>query len=78
LLSYKKDSIQVRLEEGKKPTTNRLRIQRVQQNAIVPRKGSGMVAGHHIYALKDGNIPAERQMLLETGIAIGLPRGTYG
>ena len=37
-----------------------------------------MAAGHDIYALKNGSIPAQRQMLVETGIAIGLPKGTYG
>jgi len=37
-----------------------------------------MAAGHDIYAVKDGTIPAQRQMLVDTGIAIGLPRGTYG
>jgi len=36
-----------------------------------------MAAGHDIYALKDGTIPVQRQMLVDTGIAIGLPRGTY-
>jgi len=36
-----------------------------------------MAAGHDIYTLKDGTIPAQRQMLVDTGIAIGLPRGTY-
>ena len=37
-----------------------------------------MAAGHDIYALKDGTIPAQRQMLVDIRIAIGLPRGTYG
>ena len=37
-----------------------------------------MVAGHDIYALKNCTIPAQRQMLVETGIVIGLPKGTYG
>jgi len=37
-----------------------------------------MAAGHDIYALKDGTIQAQRQMLVDTRIAIGLPRGTYG
>jgi len=37
-----------------------------------------MAAGHDIYALKDGTIPAQREMLVDRGIAIGLPRGTYG
>jgi len=64
--------------EGKKRITNRLRIKRLQQNAIVPTKGSRMAAGYDIYPVKDGTIPAQRQMLVDTGIAIGLPRGTYG
>jgi len=37
-----------------------------------------MAAGNDIYALKDGIIPAQRQMLVDTVIGIGLPRGTYG
>jgi len=37
-----------------------------------------MAVGHDNSTLKDGTIPAQRQMLVETGIAIGLPRGTYG
>jgi len=37
-----------------------------------------MVAGHEIYGLKNGTISAQRQMLVDTGIAIGLCRVTYG
>ena len=37
-----------------------------------------MAAGHDKYVLKNGTIPVQRQMLVETGIAIGLPKGTYG
>ena len=77
-LCLRKDRILVSLVEGKKRITNRLRIKSLQRNAIVPTKGSRMAAGHDIYALKSGTIPAQRQMLVDTGIAIGLPRGTYG
>jgi len=77
-LCHRKDRTQVSLVEGKKRITNRLRIKRLQRNAIVLTKGSRMAAAHDIYALKDGTIPAQRQMLVDTGIAIGLPRGTYG
>jgi len=50
----------------------------MQQNARVPTKGFRMAAGHDIDAVKDGTIPAQRQMSVDTGIAIRLPRGTYG
>jgi len=58
--------------------TNGLRVKRLQQQATIPTKGSRMAAGYDIYALKDRTIPAQRQMFVDTGIAIGLPRGTYG
>ena len=47
-------------------------------NARVPTKGSRFAAGHDIYALKDGLVQACEQALVGTGIAIGLPEGTYG
>ena len=77
-LCHKKDRIQVSLVEGKKRTRNQLRVKRLQQNAIVPTKGSRMAAGHYSYALKDCTIPAQRLMLVDTGIGIGLPKGIYG
>jgi len=77
-LCHKKDRIEVSLVERTKWITNRHRVKRLQQNSIVPTKGSRITAGHDIYALKDGTIPAQREMLVHTGIAIGLPRGTYG
>ena len=58
--------------------TNRLRIKKLSQQAITPTKGSRLVAGYDIYALKNVTILAERPMLVETGKAIGLPKGTYG
>jgi len=75
-LCHSKDQIQDSLMEGQKPTKNRLRIKRLQQNAIIPTKGSRMAARHDIQALMDGTIPAQRQMLLDTGIAIRLPKRT--
>jgi len=49
---HRKDRIHISLVEGKKRTTNRLRIKRLQQNVIIPTKGSRMAAGHDIYAPK--------------------------
>jgi len=77
-LCHAKYRIQVRIVEGKKMTINRVRIKRLQEHMIIPTKGSRMAAGHDIYALEDGTIPAQRQMLVDTRIAIGFPKGTYG
>ena len=53
-----------------------LRIKRLSKDAKMPTKGSRMVAGHDIYTLEDGIIPAKGEVLVRTGIAIGLPKGT--
>jgi len=66
------------LGNEKNRSTNRLIVKILQHNAIVPTKGSRMAAGHDIYALNDGTTPAQRQILVDTAFAIGLPRGTYG
>ena len=75
---HRRDRIQVGLVKRKVRTSNRLRIKKLSQQPIIPTKGSRMAAGHDIYALKNGTFAAPRQMLVETGIAIGLPKGTYG
>jgi len=45
---------------------------------IIPTKGSRFAACHDIYALTDGLVPAKGPTIVETGIAIGFPEGTYG
>jgi len=55
-----------------------LRIMKLSDKGIVPTKGSRFTASHDIYAVTDGLVPAKGQTIVETGIAIGLPEGTYG
>ena len=51
---------------------------KLSDKAIIPTKGSEFAAGHDIYALTDDLVPARGRAIVETGIAIGLPEGTYG
>ena len=46
--------------------------------ARIPTKGSSQAAGHDLYAQEIQSIPATGQGIIGTGIAIGLPPGTYG
>jgi len=62
--------------ERHEPTS--LRIMKLSDKAIIPTKGLRFPASHDIYALTDGLVPAKGQTIVETGIAIGLPEGTYG
>ena len=75
---HRKDTIQTSLVRKKTAASNRLRIKRLSKDAKMPKKGSQMAAGHDIYALEEGSIPAKGRALVGTGIAIGLPKGTYG
>ena len=43
----------------------------------MPTKVSRMAAGHDLYAMEDVLIPANGQTQLDTGLAVGLRKGTY-
>jgi len=47
-----------------------LRIMKLPDKAIIPTKALPFAAGHDIYALTDGLVPAKGQTMVETGIAI--------
>jgi len=50
---------------------------KMASKAMLPTRGSRLLAGHNLYALEDVLIPALRQKLVGTGIAIGIPQETY-
>jgi len=58
--------------------STRLTIMKLSGKRISPTKGSRFAAGHDSYTLTDGLVPANAQKMVATGIAIGLPEGTYG
>ena len=62
--------------EKRGPTS--LRIIKLSDKAIILTKASRFAAGHDIYTLTDGLVQAKGQTMVETGIAIRLPEGTYG
>src|SRR5437588_4347061 len=55
-----------------------IRVQKLKQDAKLPSRGSTKAAGHDLFAHEDVQIPANGQKTIGTGIAIGLPDGTYG
>ena len=54
-----------------------IQVMKMAAKATLPSKGSRLSAGHNLYALEDVLIPARGQKLVRTGIAIGIPQGTY-
>jgi len=54
-----------------------IQVMKMASKATLPTRGSRFSAGHDLYALEDILIPAQGQKLVGTGIAIGIPQGTY-
>jgi len=73
---HRKRNAETALVPEKREHTS-LMIMKLSDKAIIPTKGSRFAPGHDIYALKDGMVPAKGQTMVETGIARGLPEGTY-
>jgi len=55
-----------------------LLIKKLTETAQAPRRGSAFAAGYDLYSAKDTVIPAKGKALVDTGIAIAVPDGTYG
>ena len=55
-----------------------IRVKKLKVEARLPSKGSAKAAGHDLFAQEEARIPAHGQKTVGTGIAIGLPDGTYG
>ena len=76
-LVHEDDTDEGYLSEPEPTIKNGIRIKRLSSKAILPTKGSRLAAGHDMYAIGEFTIPAQGQVLAETGLAIGLPKGTY-
>jgi len=51
---------------------------KLSDKATTLTKASRFAAAHDLYVLPDSLVPAKGQTMVETGIARGLPEGTYG
>jgi len=76
-LIHEDDEDEGYISEPEPTIKNGIRVKRLSSKAILPTKGSRLAAGHYIYAIGEFSIPAHGQVLAETGIVIGLPKGTY-
>jgi len=74
---HQKRSAEMALIPERRESTS-MGVMKLSDKAIIPTKGSRFAAARDIYALTDGLVPAKGQTMVETGIAIGLPDGTYG
>lgn len=56
----------------------KVKIKRLSKDAVLPYKAHATDAGMDMVAVKDYVIPAHGRCLVDTGIAMAIPRGYYG
>ncbi|KAL2849148.1 dUTP diphosphatase [Aspergillus pseudoustus] len=63
---------------GVAPPVQSLLVKKLTPSARAPTRGSAFAAGYDLYASKEIVIPAKGKALVDTGLAIAVPEGTYG
>ncbi|KAL2808152.1 dUTPase-like protein [Aspergillus granulosus] len=63
---------------GTAPPVQSLLVKKLTPSARAPTRGSAFAAGYDLYAAKEIVIPAKGKALVDTGLAIAVPEGTYG
>lgn len=56
----------------------KLLFKRLSEKAIIPKKGSKHAAGYDLHSAVDIVIPPKEKGLIKTGLAVGIPHGSYG
>ncbi|KAL4802698.1 dUTP diphosphatase [Aspergillus unguis] len=55
-----------------------LQVKKLIPTASAPTRGSAFAAGYDLYSAKETVIPAKGKGLVDTGLAVAVPEGTYG
>ena len=55
-----------------------LKVRKLTADAIIPVRGSAGAVGYDLYSSMDTCVALKNRTLIDTGIAITLPPGTYG
>ena len=56
----------------------KVKIKKLNENAIIPSKGTDSAAGYDLYALDSAVIPNGETVFVHTGIAVEIPEGYFG
>ena len=56
----------------------RIKFKRLGNDAVIPTRGSSQAAGLDLYSTEQKRVLRGERTLVGTGVAIGLPQGTYG
>ena len=54
-----------------------LQILKLNENAVIPKRGSDQAAGYDLSSVENIIVKARGKAMIDTGIAIGIPDGCY-
>jgi len=74
----REENLNVEFGVAQSKKDQRVRVKKLDQQAKIPTRGSAQAAGHDLYANESKTIPARGQEVVQNGISITPPRGTYG
>ena len=58
--------------------TLKMEVMKLDDEAIIPKKGSDEAAGYDLYSFEDNEILPKERKLISTKIAMAIPSGWYG
>ncbi|WVO21286.1 uncharacterized protein IAS62_002593 [Cryptococcus decagattii] len=58
--------------------SNTLLIKKLSSSATIPTRGSPLSAGYDLYSAEETVVPARGKALIDSGLSIAVPEGTYG
>ena len=55
-----------------------MKIKRLDEKAVIPKRGSASAAGYDIYSIEDVLLPSGETKLIRTGLSMEIPENYFG
>ena len=55
-----------------------MKIKKLDEKAVIPKRGSASAAGYDIYSIEDTVLKAGETALIRTGLAMEIPENYFG
>lgn len=55
-----------------------MKIKRLDEKAVIPKRGSASAAGYDIYSIEDVSLPSGETKLIRTGLSMEIPENCFG
>lgn len=55
-----------------------MKIKKLDEKAVIPKRGSASAAGYDIYSIEDVSLPSGETKLIRTGLSMEIPENYFG